>query len=539
MILLIDNYDSFTYNLFHFLGDLGAEVEVRRNDALSADEALAMNPDAIVISPGPCDPPQAGICLELIEKAAASRTPLLGVCLGHQSIGEALGAKVVRAPAPMHGKTDAINRKPGAALFEGMPESFTATRYHSLMVDREGLPDELEIVAESADGVIQAVSHKTLPMHGVQFHPESIASEGGHDLLRNFLELAKKERGRNVMSEPLNDMKAVIAKVATGASLSEDEAAKAFDIIMSGDATQAQIGAFLMGLRVRGETVEEISGAVRVMRDKALKVSAPPDAIDVVGTGGDASGTYNISTGAAIVVAGCGVPVAKHGNRALSSKSGAADVLTSLGVNLDADMPLVEKSISEAKIGFLMAPRHHSAMKHVAAPRMEMGTRTVFNLLGPLSNPAGVKRQFTGAFSRDWITPMAEVLGRLGCERAWVVHGSDGLDELTTTGPSFVAEIRDGQVSAFEVAPEDAGLPLASPEDLKGGDPETNAQAILDMLDGKPGPYRDVVCYNAAAALIVAGKCDSLKEGADMAQAAIDDGRAKAALEHMVSITNS
>ncbi len=337
----------------------------------------------------------------------------------------------------------------------------------------------------------------------------------------------------------MTDMKALLAKVATGATLSEAEAEQAFDIIMTGNATPAQIGAFLMALRVRGETVAEITGAVRTMRAKALHVAAPDGAIDIVGTGGDASGTYNISTGAALVVAGCGVPVAKHGNRALSSKSGSADVLTALGVNLDADMTLVERAIREARFGFLMAPRHHSAMRHVGGPRVELGTRTIFNLLGPLSNPAGVKRQFTGAFAREWIDPMARVLGNLGCERAWVVHGADGLDELTTTGPTHVAELKDGDVSLFDVTPADAGLPVARPEDLKGGTPENNAQAMRDLLDGKAGPFRDVVLFNAAASLMVAGTASNLADGVSQAAAAIDQGKARTALETLVAITNT
>ncbi len=335
-----------------------------------------------------------------------------------------------------------------------------------------------------------------------------------------------------------DDLKPLIAKVADGNSLSADEAEAAFTIIMSGDATEAQIGAFLMALRVRGETVDEITGAVRTMRAKALAVTAPEGAIDVVGTGGDGSGTYNISTAAAIVVAGCGVPVAKHGNKALSSKSGAADVLTALGVNIDADLSLVERAIAEAGIGFLMATRHHSAMKYVGPARVQMGTRTIFNLLGPLSNPAGVTRQFTGVFAKDWIEPMANVLGNRGCEAAWIVHGSDGLDEMTTTGPTFVAELKDGKVSTFEVSPEDAGLAVASPEDLKGGDGAHNAKALTAVMDGEPGPYRDVTLYNAAGALIVAGKAKDLKQGVEIAAAAIDGGQAKAALDKMVAITN-
>ena len=335
-----------------------------------------------------------------------------------------------------------------------------------------------------------------------------------------------------------DDLKPLLATVADGNSLSAEEAEDAFGIIMSGGATDAQIGAFLMALRVRGETVDEITGAVRTMRAKALAVKAPAGAMDVVGTGGDGSGTYNISTAAAIVVAGCGVPVAKHGNKALSSKSGAADVLAALGVNIDADLGLVEKAIREAGIGFMMAPRHHSAMKHVGPARVEMGTRTIFNLLGPLSNPAGVKRQFTGVFSKHWIEPLARVLDNLGCEAAWVVHGADGLDEMTTTGPSFVAELKDGAITTFEVTPEDAGLPEAKPEDLKGGDAEHNARALTAVLDGGPGPYRDVVVYNAAGALIVAGKAKDLREGAAMAAAAIDGGKARAALDKMAAITN-
>ncbi|MBO6520695.1 MAG: anthranilate phosphoribosyltransferase [Rhodospirillales bacterium] len=336
-----------------------------------------------------------------------------------------------------------------------------------------------------------------------------------------------------------DDMKPVLNKVAAGQSLSADEAEAAFGIIMSGEATPAQIAGFLMALRVRGETVDEITGAVRTMRAKMDGVSAPAGAIDVVGTGGDGSGTFNISTGAAFVVAGAGVPVAKHGNRALSSKSGAADVLLSLGVNLDADFAVIEKAIAEAGIGFLMAPRHHSAMRFVGPVRVEMGIRTIFNILGPLSNPASVKRQFTGVFAKEWLRPMAETLANMGCEAAWVVNGSDGLDEMTTTGPTHVCQLADGKITEFEVTPADAGLPDATPEELKGGDPEANAEAIRELLAGTPGPYRDIVVLNAAASLIVAGKAGDLKEGATLAMKSIDDGAARAALDKLVAITNT
>jgi anthranilate phosphoribosyltransferase len=334
------------------------------------------------------------------------------------------------------------------------------------------------------------------------------------------------------------DFKTLIAKLATGATLSQDDTYAAFDIMMSGDATPSQAGGFLMGLRVRGETVDEITGAAKAMREKAATVSAPPGAIDTCGTGGDATGTYNVSTAAALVAAGCGVPVAKHGNRAMSSKSGSADVLTALGVNIEADHAVVEAAIANVGIGFLMAPRHHGAMRHVAGTRVELGTRTIFNILGPLSNPAGAKRQLIGVFDEKWLEPIAEVLGNLGSERVWVVHGSDGMDELTTTGASKVASLEDGKVSTFEVTPEDAGLPRADLADLKGGDPEENATALRAVLDGKPGAYRDIVAMNAGAALVVAGMADGIAAGVKMATKAIDDGAARAVLDRLVEATN-
>ena len=300
--------------------------------------------------------------------------------------------------------------------------------------------------------------------------------------------------------------------------------------MMSGEATPSQMGALLMGLRVRGETVDEITGAVTTMRAKMLGVKAPPDAIDVVGTGGDASGSFNISTCAALIVAGCGVPVAKHGNRALSSRSGAADVLQALGVKIDLTPQQVGRCIAQAGIGFMFAPAHHPAMKNVGPTRVEMGTRTIFNLLGPLSNPAGVKRQMIGAFSKQWIEPMAQVLKNLGAESIWVVHGSDGLDEITISGPTSVAALENGKIRSFEIAPEDAGVSRAKPEALRGGDADANARALLDVLKGKAGPFRDVAVINAAAALIVAGKAKDLKEGAALPQSRSAAAKRKADL---------
>ncbi|MCS6878659.1 MAG: anthranilate phosphoribosyltransferase [Geminicoccaceae bacterium] len=340
------------------------------------------------------------------------------------------------------------------------------------------------------------------------------------------------------MTADLQRFKEILAIVARGEALDFATAREAFSIMMSGDATPAQMGAFLMGLRVRGETIEEIAAGATVLRERMVRVNAPPGAIDTCGTGGDGAGTYNISTAAALVVAACGVPVAKHGNRGLSSRSGSSDVLQALGVDIDAPVPVIEEAMRVAGIGFMMAPRHHGAMRHVAGPRTELATRTIFNLLGPLANPAGVKRQLVGVFARQWVEPIAMVLGRLGAERAWVVHGSDGLDELTTTGPSWVAEWDGTTVRTFEVVPEMAGLPRARPEDLKGGDAAHNAEAIRAVLAGVRGPFRDAVVFAAAAALVVAGRSSELARAAELASEAIDSGRAERVLEQLVQITN-
>jgi anthranilate phosphoribosyltransferase len=341
------------------------------------------------------------------------------------------------------------------------------------------------------------------------------------------------------MSGDIDDFRVLLAKVGNGQSLSRSEAERAFDIMMEGNATPAQMGAFLMALKVRGETVDEITGAASVMRAKVLRVNAPAGAIDIVGTGGDATGTYNISSCSALVVAGAGVPVAKHGNRAFTSKSGAADVLGALGINLDIPVALLERSLREANICFLMAPRHHSAMRNVAGPRVELApSRTIFNLLGPLSNPALVKRQLVGVFDKRWLKPVAETLGQLGLERAMVVHGSDGMDEITTTGPTYVAEWKNGKVTEYVISPGMAGIKVAAMDKLKGGDPAHNAEAVRTVLNGAKGAFRDIVLLNSAAALMIGGKTEDLKDGVALAAKSIDSGAAKKALETLVRISN-
>ena len=333
-------------------------------------------------------------------------------------------------------------------------------------------------------------------------------------------------------------LRALIGRAADG-PLSREEAERAFTVIMEGDATPAQIGGFLMALRTRGETVAEYAAAASVMRARCLRVQAPEGAIDIVGTGGDGRGTLNISTAAAFVVAGAGVPVAKHGNRNLSSRSGAADALTELGINVMVGPEVVERALAEAGIGFMMAPMHHPAMRNVMPARTELGTRTIFNILGPLTNPASVRRQLTGAYSRTVIRPMAETLAVLGSDRAWLVHGADGTDEISIAGPTHVVELDDGRIREFTVTPDEAGLPAHPFEAILGGTPAENAAALRGLLAGEASAYRDAVLLNAAAALVVAGRAPDLTTGAALARESIDTGAARNRAERLAALTRA
>lgn len=337
---------------------------------------------------------------------------------------------------------------------------------------------------------------------------------------------------------PARELKRYLNKIADRQDLSESEIGALLDLLMSGVATPVQMGAALMGLRTKGETIAEITGAAKLLRSRMTPAEAPPDAVDIVGTGGDSHGTYNVSTCAALVAAGAGAPVAKHGNRSVSSLSGASDVLQALGVKIDVPPVVVARAISSAGVGFLWAPMHHPAMKQWAPIRADLGIRSLFNLLGPLCNPARVTRQVLGVYDRGLVEPIAHVLKNLGSVHAWVVHGSDGMDELTTTGESSVAELKNGSVSTFAVTPESVGLARSTLADLKGGEPAHNAQALREVLAGEPGPYRDIVLLNAGAALVVAGKAEALRDGIMRAGEAIDSGAATRALDRLVAVTN-
>ena len=334
-------------------------------------------------------------------------------------------------------------------------------------------------------------------------------------------------------------IKSALTSLIQGERPGPDSIRACFQEIMNGDVSEAQMGAFLIALRMRGEMVADIAAAAAVMREKAATITASDATMDIVGTGGDGFGTYNISTASAFVVAGCGIPVAKHGNKAVSSQSGAADVLSALGIKLDCDFTLVKQALDEANIAFLMAPRHHSAMRHVAPVRAALGVRTIFNMLGPLANPALVKRILVGVYDRTYCAPFAHVLAELGTTHAWVVHGADGLDEVSTTGPTYVAQLKNGTVTEFTISPEDIGLPTATLDVLRGGDGAHNALYLRALLDGETGPYRDIVLFNAAAALVAGGHEQNLQDAAKRASTSIDDGHGRAALDKLVAITNS
>lgn len=558
MILVIDNYDSFTYNLVQILAALGADVQVERNDTLSAEQALALSPSGIVISPGPGTPDDAGISRDVIRAAADAGIPVLGVCLGHQCIAEVYGAIVCRAPAPVHGKTaDILHDDSG--VFAGIPSPFTATRYHSLCVDAGSVPCALEVTARTTDGIIMGLRHQALPIFGVQFHPESVLTPEGTKLLANFLDLCGEvplpggvsgasatlaAAGGTARSSArlavVTGITGAIARVSGNDSLSEDEAHLVMGALMDGEATPAQISALVVGMRMKGETVDEIVGFARAMRERATPVRPmAARTIDTCGTGGDGLHTFNISTTTAFVVAGAGVPVAKHGNRAVSSAAGSADVLEALGVNVTLDATAMAHCIDECGVGFLFAQSLHASMRHAALPRREIGIRTIFNILGPLTNPAGAKRQLLGVYDARLAPIMAEVAGRLGAERVLVVHGHPGMDEVSASGPTTVAEFdtADGGVRTYQVSPESVGVPRGTLGDIAGGDAFENAAIVRAILAGEHGPKRDVVLMNAAAALLAAGEVADLAEGVVRARAAIDSGRAAQALEMLVTVS--
>jgi anthranilate phosphoribosyltransferase len=506
-------------------------VDIYRNDDVEAAQVLADRPSHILMSPGPGTPKDSGVCQELSRLLVASgEIPTLGVCLGHQTLCETHGAVVQRAGRIMHGKLSAIEHD-GQGIFAGIESPFDATRYHSLIVEESTLPSFFTACARTPAGELMGVRHEHLPIFGVQFHPESILSQHGHRMIET---LARKE------------------------NLDHEAAAAIFGEIMQGRCSPEQISALLMGLAVKGETSEEIHGAAKAMRAASTLVETKRrPLIDTCGTGGSGVPRRNVSTAVALAVAACGVGVAKHGNRAASSRSGSADVLEALGVDIDAPAETVAHCIDTCGVGFLFARNLHPAMRHAGPVRRALGVRTIFNLLGPMTNPAQVGRQVIGVFDPRRCEDMARALGAGGSERVFVVHGfrsgtaavadaEPGIDDLSTEGESLVVEWKQGtdsELRTHRLKPEDAGLERAPIEELSGGDPQENADALRRLLAGEQGAYRMAVQYAGALALLVArdddfNELDRLPALARQIGAALSDGSAATVLGRLVEASH-
>jgi anthranilate synthase/phosphoribosyltransferase len=530
MILIIDNYDSFTYNLYQYITQLyGGEVRVFRNDRISTQEVVDMDPECIIISPGPGRPEEAGISVEVVKRCAGS-IPILGVCLGHQAIGYAFGGSIKRANRIVHGKTDSIAHD-GKGLFRNIPSPVRLTRYHSLALYGDTLPQELEVTASAPDGEIMGVRHRRHTVEGIQFHPESIASEYGKKILQNFL---------NYIRDPFS-IPEVIAHILEGKELSAEVAEAVMDEITSGELTDAQTASFLTAMNSRMPSARELFGLASALNTKKRTIHIDADSVDTCGTGGDRSGTFNISSMAALIASSCGLHVAKHGNRSVSSSSGSADFYERLGIPVDLTPGEAESLLKQTGFTFLFAPLYHHSMKHVARVRRELGMRTVMNLLGPLVNPADAQFQLIGVYEKELCRRMAEAAILLGRKRVMVVHSFDGLDEISLCAPTTVVEADDrGQVVEYVLQPESLGLGSFSLQELIGGRPEENAGEAMALLRGGGSvAIREAVCLNAGAALYLCGGAKSVEEGLRIARTALLSGKTAAKLNDVRTVAEA
>jgi anthranilate synthase/phosphoribosyltransferase len=524
MIVIVDNYDSFTHNLYQYLRELtDMPVEVFRNDRITVDGVAAMKPSGIVISPGPGRPAEAGISVELIRRLAGT-VPILGVCLGHQAIGEAFGGKIVPAKRIVHGKAEEISLD-GRGLFRGLPRTAKFTRYHSLAIEKESLLAELEVTAVAADGEIMGVRHRELTVEGIQFHPESIASEHGKRCLRNFLSYRR---------EPF-PLPAILSGLQNGRAMSRDEAEHFMDELTDGRLSEAQIGGVLASLTGPLVTAGTLAGFASVLRRKKSPFASDRRVLDTCGTGGDGLGTFNISSLASVVAASCGALVAKHGNRGASSPVGSADFFRELGVAVDSPPHAAEVMLREEGFCFLYAPVYHGAMRHAARARSELGIRSAMNLVGPLSNPADASYQLIGVFDGQFCAPVAEAARLLGVRRVMAVHGEDGLDEISVCARTSVVEVDEsGQRRDYSLTPEEFGVPRYGVEELRGGTAAQNAAMALQLLaGGGPPAIRDAVLLNAGAALYICGIARNVGDGYLRARDAVEGGAALAKLERI------
>jgi anthranilate synthase/phosphoribosyltransferase len=524
MYAIIDNYDSFTHNLYQYLCELTQDtVEVFRNDRITVDQLAAMSPAGIVISPGPGRPEEAGISVAAVARFAGT-VPLLGVCLGHQAIGYAFGARVVQARRIVHGKAEGM-RLDGRGLFRGMPSTARFTRYHSLALQKESLPDELEVTAVSEDGEIMGVRHKRHVVEGIQFHPESIASEHGKRVLANFLRYRR---------EPF-PLAAILVGLQKQKGISREQAEAFMDELTDGRLTDAQIAGVLASLTGSLISPEALAGFATVLRRKKRPFASDRRVLDTCGTGGDGLGTFNISSLAAVVAASCGALVAKHGNRGASSPVGSADFFRALGVAVDTEPAISEALLQETGFCFLFAPTYHGAMRHAARARSELGIRTAMNLVGPLSNPADASYQLIGVYDAELCGPVAEAAHLLGVRKVMTVHGDDGLDEISISGRTLVVEVDEtGARRDYFLTPEEFGIARRPVGELRGGTAAANAATALEVLGGAgPAAIRESVLLNAGASLYICGIGRNIGDGYLMAQEALHSGRAAEKLEQI------
>lgn len=531
MILVIDNYDSFTYNVVQSLQRLSQdEVKVLRSGECSIDDIEKLHPSYLVISPGPGKPSDAGIS----EKAIlhfAGRIPILGICLGHQAIGEAFGAKIIQAKCIKHGIVEQMDLD-GRGLFRIIGKTGTFTRYHSLAVNEKTLPPEFEVTARAKDGEIMGIRHKTMPIEGIQFHPESIASDDGDKLFTAFLNYRRENLP---VAQYLN-------KLILRQNLTEDEAALFMENLTDGMLDERQTAAILTAMAAKGPSASEMAGCASVLCRK--KKAVPLDGTnlaEIVGTGGDGKGSFNISSLSALTAAACGQPMAKHGNRAVSSKSGAADFYESLGININTTPEKTADIIKKTDFGFLMAPIYHSAMRFAGPVRKVLGVKTIMNVLGPLTNPAGAKYEMLGVYSPELMKPVAEAAKKLGAERVMVINSKDGFDEISPCADTYVYMIDEkGKVSKGLIKPSDFGISGCTDAELAGGTGKENAQLALDILNGRGRKsIREAVALNTAAVLYTAKKYPTLKAGYAAAKAALENGSVKEKLEQVIVESNS
>jgi anthranilate synthase/phosphoribosyltransferase len=530
MILLLDNYDSFTYNLYQVFLKMGCELKVVRSDKITITEIRELHPTHIILSPGPGTPDDAGVCLDVV-KELHGEFPILGVCLGHQSILQAFGTPIVRADRIVHGKVENIHHN-GRGLFRNLSNPTRCTRYHSLVGKEPQVPDCFEITARSEDGEVMGVEHREHCLVGLQIHPESIGTSEGEMMIRNFL----KYRRDNI------PVKAILASLLDGKNLSRDEAADFMDEMTEGNLHDAQLGSFLTSLQIKGVTADELAGFSSILRSKASYFPTPAEGekrLDTCGTGGSRSAkTFNVSTIASLVLAAGGAKVVKHGNRAVTSKSGSADLLEKLGINIEMTPETSAEVYSKIGITFLYARKFHSAMRFAGPTRASLGFRTAFNLIGPLSNPAQATHQVIGVFCEEYTEVFCRALSQLGVERAMVIHGLDGLDEISLCAPTKISELKDGWIKSWIFNPEEIGISLVDHEQLTGGDATANFDIAMDILAGNPSPRANLVLLNAGAAFYCYGMADSIEDGYRKAISVVDSGKALDLVKEFAKLSN-